>query len=190
MSETPRLSRIFRDNLSRIFTGPLETLGEKSFRTVPKLVETFRPSRPGLRPKHENRRRGGCFAAETTRAKPNFRPRRETRTQAGRAPSRVACAFAPGQWNDRHSLGKVLDTLPPSPARDSARHALANGADRPTKIALCSKRQMRRIKHRRACLRWKKFVALFSPRKRERFLRNHAPELEFLNLAVATWHVR
>ena len=99
-------------------------------------------------------------------------------------------AFAPGQWNDRHSLGKVLDTLPPSPARDSARHALANGADRPTKIALCSKRQMRRIRHRRACLRWKEFIALFSPRKRERFLHNHARELEFLNLAVATWHVR
>ena len=99
-------------------------------------------------------------------------------------------AFAPGQWNDRHSLGKVLDTLPPSPARDGARHALANGADRPTKIALCSKRQMRRIKHRRTCLRWKQFVALFSLRKRERFLRKHASELEFLNFAVTTWHVR
>ena len=56
----PRLSRIFRDNLSRIFTGPLKTLGEKYFQTVPKPVETFRPSRPGLRPKPENRRRGAA----------------------------------------------------------------------------------------------------------------------------------
>ena len=41
------LSRIFRDNLSRIFTGSPKTLGEKYFPTVPKPVETFRPSRPG-----------------------------------------------------------------------------------------------------------------------------------------------
>ena len=64
-----RLSRIFRDNLSRIFTRPQKTLGEKYFRAGPKPVETFRPSRPGLRPRHENRRRGGCCAAETTRAR-------------------------------------------------------------------------------------------------------------------------
>ena len=42
-----RLSRIFRDNLSRIFTSPPKTLGEQYFRAGPKPVETFRPSRPG-----------------------------------------------------------------------------------------------------------------------------------------------
>ena len=56
------------DNLSRIFTRPLKTLGEKYFRAVQKPDETFRTSRLGLRPKHENRRREGCFAAETTQA--------------------------------------------------------------------------------------------------------------------------
>ena len=67
--DSARLSRIFRDNLSRIFTKPPKTLGEKYFRAGAKPVETFRPSRPGLRPRHENRRRGGCCAAETTRAR-------------------------------------------------------------------------------------------------------------------------
>ena len=65
----PPLSRFLRDNLSRIFTKPLKTLDEKYFRAGPKPVETFRPSRPGLRPRHKNRRRGGCCAAETTRAR-------------------------------------------------------------------------------------------------------------------------
>ena len=41
------LSRIFRDNLSRIFTRPPKTLGEKYFLAGPKPVETFRPNRPG-----------------------------------------------------------------------------------------------------------------------------------------------
>ena len=67
-SNATPLSLIFRDNLSRIFTRPPKTLGEKYFRAGSKPVETFRPSRPGLRPRHENRRRGGCFAAETTQA--------------------------------------------------------------------------------------------------------------------------
>ena len=51
--DSARLSRIFRDNLSRIFTRPPKTLGEKYFRAGPRPVETFRPSRPGLRPRHD-----------------------------------------------------------------------------------------------------------------------------------------
>ena len=42
-----RLSRIFMDNLSRIFTRPPKTLAEKYFLAGPKPVETFRPNRPG-----------------------------------------------------------------------------------------------------------------------------------------------
>ena len=68
MANPSRLSRIFGDDLSRIFTRPLKTLGEKYFRAVQKPDETFHTSRLGLRPKHENRRREGCFAAETTQA--------------------------------------------------------------------------------------------------------------------------
>lgn len=43
------LSRFLRDNLSRIFTNPLKTLGEKYFRPVPKALRTFfwgSPNRP------------------------------------------------------------------------------------------------------------------------------------------------
>ena len=154
-----RLSRIFRDNLSRIFTRPPKTLGEKYFRAGPKPVETFRPSRPGLRPRQKPTTRGllrsrndagearfdgrtvfqltvrwisvavspvtaprprrfarravpapsdtkrsASRKATKTRVLPSsattgdvkqLRPRRETRTRAGRAPSREVCADAP-----------------------------------------------------------------------------------------------
>ena len=36
-----RLSRLFWDNLSRIFTWSLKTLGEKHFQTSPERAETF-----------------------------------------------------------------------------------------------------------------------------------------------------
>ena len=39
--ESARLSRLFRDNLSRFFTKSLKTLGKKYFQTSPKRAETF-----------------------------------------------------------------------------------------------------------------------------------------------------
>ena len=91
----PRLSRIFRDNLSRIFTRPPKTLGEKYSRAGPKPVETFRPSRPGLRPRHETLR--------VTKGHENARPSvvsDKRRCQAAQAAS--------GNANSRGRKGHLL----------------------------------------------------------------------------------
>lgn len=96
-------------------------------------------------------------------------------------------AFAPGQWNDRHSLQMILQELPPSPTRESALRDMAHGSDRPTRTALCTKRDMRRLKRRYASLRRKRLLALLSSRKRTRFQLKYAQELAFLKRAIATW---
>lgn len=96
-------------------------------------------------------------------------------------------AFAPGQWNDRHSLRMILRELPPSPAREGALRDLAHGSDRSTRTALCTKRDMRRLKRRYASLWRKRLLALLSSRKRARFQLKYAQELVFLKRAIATW---
>lgn len=98
-------------------------------------------------------------------------------------------ALAPGQWNDRHSLRKILSELPATPARDRGLVALAADNDTPTKVAACTRGKMRKLKRRRACLLRKKLVARFSAAKMERFERQYERELAFLNRAVATWHL-
>ena len=97
-------------------------------------------------------------------------------------------ALGHGQWNDRHSLRKTLDKLPPSPARDRALAALANDAESPTKAAACSKNRMNWIVRRRKRLLRMKLAAFFSRRRRKAFDRNFADELDFLNRA-RHWHV-
>ena len=105
---TVRLSRIFGDNLSRIFTRPLKTLGEKYFRAVQKPDETFRTSRLGLRPKHENRRREGCFAAETTQA---------WRGSTGEWTLSRRHAVFPSPSRPSPRLARVVSPFGPSPRR-------------------------------------------------------------------------
>ena len=98
----------FGDNLSRIFTRPLKTLGEKYFRAVQKPDETFRTSRPGLRPKHENRRREGCFAAETTQA---------WRGSTGEWTLSRRHAVFPSPSRPSPRLARVVSPFGPSPRR-------------------------------------------------------------------------
>ena len=57
------LSRIFRDNLSRILVRSPKTLDEKYFPEGSKPSETFPTGRFGLRPDHGNRLHGGGSAA-------------------------------------------------------------------------------------------------------------------------------
>ena len=97
-------------------------------------------------------------------------------------------ALAPGQWNDRHSLRKILAELPATPARDRGLAALATGSDVPTKVAACTRGKLRRLKRRRACLLRKKLVTWFSATKKARFENQYARELAFLDRALATWH--
>ena len=98
-------------------------------------------------------------------------------------------ALHPGQWNDSHSLRKTLSELPVSSARDRALDILAANSDTPTKVAACSARRMRRLKRRRACLKRKSLATLLSPRKRAAFVLRYTNELDFLDRAIATWHV-
>lgn len=95
-------------------------------------------------------------------------------------------ALGRGQWNDRFSLRRTLAELPPSPARDRALAALADGADIPTKTASYSQERMNWIVRRRKRLLRMRFAAIFSKRKKRNFERKFADELDFLNRALAT----
>ena len=76
---TPPLSRFFRDNLSRIFTNPLKTLGEKYFQGGREDAGTFFRRGPKC---------GECAFSASFRASPPDRDRRTaTRRKPQSAPS-------------------------------------------------------------------------------------------------------
>ena len=86
--------------------GPEEI--PKIFRAVQKPDETFRTSRLGLRPKHENRRREGCFAAETTQA---------WRGSTGEWTLSRRHAVFPSPSRPSPRLARVVSPFGPSPRR-------------------------------------------------------------------------
>lgn len=95
-------------------------------------------------------------------------------------------ALAPGQWNDRHALLAAASGIP-FLTRENAWAALSTDSDRPNRTAVCTARQMRRLKRARTVLCLKKLLASFSKRQRKRFAGRRTRELDLLNAIIPVW---